>query len=559
MSYGILKNGQASERANGLRFIEIFENASEVAKNEGTIIGNPTINNEAIFNGSSTISYNVPSFDGVFTIDFDVVLSSKTGDQFLIEKRIGFAEGFEISYVAATDNFRFLIDVGGAAISTAGSIHPIINKKYHISAVYDGSNIRLYIDGVLDAPNFPASGSHKNNSPLYIGSDSSSTSFLTGKISNVRYFTEILSVEDMKKYKNNSTFNYKDKAVLNLPMGMAQHDPSYIDTTDLIINGDFSADTDWNKNTGWTIANGKAIYDGTGGTSSIGTSENTSVVVGKRYKISLDVISNQGSGANTIFLNAQLINSAHLDAGTHEFIFTATHTGKWSIYGRSGEVFEIDNVSITEYKPRTLDVSGKGNHATLGEGTVSAMPTKLTERHGYSFDGSNDYMDLSEMASEINSFTNTTIAFVVSPDSLNYDQIFFKASNGSEPSSYVQIYMDSVNRYKFLIKENGSTIANLPTVNPFPKNVITTVIVTVGDNGSCIYIDGKLNYSITTKKSFNDVDGIDFVSIGAGKSGGTVGGFWHGKVFDGILLDKTLSPIQVLDLHNNLMKKFNRK
>jgi len=41
---------------------------------------------------------------------------------------------------------------------------------------------------------------------------------------------------------------------------------------------------------------------------------------------------------------------------------------------------------------RTLDVSGNGNHALLGDGTTAAtMPTKIQER-GYSFDGSSDYL-----------------------------------------------------------------------------------------------------------------------------------------------------------------------
>jgi hypothetical protein len=41
---------------------------------------------------------------------------------------------------------------------------------------------------------------------------------------------------------------------------------------------------------------------------------------------------------------------------------------------------------------RALDLSGNGNHVTLGDGAGTGEPTKLPE-HGYSFDGVDDYLD----------------------------------------------------------------------------------------------------------------------------------------------------------------------
>ena len=116
---------------------------------------------------------------------------------------------------------------------------------------------------------------------------------------------------------------------------------------------EFSEDTGWwTKQAGWSITSGVMRYDGTGGTSFIRTG-NFSITNSKWYKLTLSVISNTaGSGLNTIFLLNQIISSTHLAPGVYEFIFkctegTSTSAGLF-IYGRSGEVLEIDNVSVQE-------------------------------------------------------------------------------------------------------------------------------------------------------------------------------------------------------------------
>ena len=125
-----------------------------------------------------------------------------------------------------------------------------------------------------------------------------------------------------------------------------QGDPSTAGVEE-VVNGDFATDTDWSKGGGWTISSGKAIYDGTGGTSSL--SQTGVIEVDKFYKLSIDVISNEGSGNNTIFLGGFMLNVSHLEVGTHVFYGQTTNTNvNLNVYGRSGEVFEIDNVSVKE-------------------------------------------------------------------------------------------------------------------------------------------------------------------------------------------------------------------
>jgi hypothetical protein len=116
---------------------------------------------------------------------------------------------------------------------------------------------------------------------------------------------------------------------------------------ELVANGTFDTDSDWNKNTGWSISGGIATYDGTGGTSAMAQAD--VIEVGKTYKLTIEVISNEGTGANTIYLGGTILNSSHLSVGTHTFYGATSNTSvSLNIYGRSGEVFQIDNVSVID-------------------------------------------------------------------------------------------------------------------------------------------------------------------------------------------------------------------
>jgi len=114
----------------------------------------------------------------------------------------------------------------------------------------------------------------------------------------------------------------------------------------LVTNGTFDTDSDWEKGTGWSISGGTATYDGTGGTSSLVQGNIQNIQLGKTCKITLDVITNTGNGANTIFLGATVLSAINLPIGSYTFFGAFTSNRNFYIYGRSGEVFEIDNVSV---------------------------------------------------------------------------------------------------------------------------------------------------------------------------------------------------------------------
>lgn len=149
-----------------------------------------------------------------------------------------------------------------------------------------------------------------------------------------------------------------------------------------VVNGGFSSDSNWTKGTGWTIANGVATYDGTGGTSNI--QQNLSISINTLYEVKITVISNEGTGTNIIEIGNDRINDNHLEAGTYTFYGTSTSGTNFLIYGRSGEEFVIDNVSVREVTevntdvPR-LDYTGGGCPSLL-------LEPESTNKIGYSED-----------------------------------------------------------------------------------------------------------------------------------------------------------------------------
>ena len=61
---------------------------------------------------------------------------------------------------------------------------------------------------------------------------------------------------------------------------------SGVSDTELVTNGDFATDSDWNKGPSWSISGGKAICNANGEFGSF--SQENALTIGNKYKITLD-------------------------------------------------------------------------------------------------------------------------------------------------------------------------------------------------------------------------------------------------------------------------------
>jgi len=331
-NYGIIKNGMPAERQSGLVFAERFENASEVVKNGGVITGTKA---------------EYPIISNVKT----VIAKLKESEDASQTVKINSSQTITI---------------------TAGNLF----GSYSNATAFDADDIEV--------------------------TDYSKFEF-------VKMFSSELSALDITNYTNGVMFNYLKDAELVLPMRLDQHDPSGLSNTEEIVDGDMEdAGT-----TAWLIANGAVLSKeddaGTqvlkmmrtaGGSQYPYTYQEvlatlTNYIVSGRYKIV-----NPAGGVNfrvgTTTQQIELGSSTTWKSFSEPFTTTNVVTAFFHLHTVTSDATYvlIDDISIKEAKPRTLDVSGKGNHATFGDGTTtSTFPTKIIERHGYDFDGTTDYFD----------------------------------------------------------------------------------------------------------------------------------------------------------------------
>ncbi len=121
--------------------------------------------------------------------------------------------------------------------------------------------------------------------------------------------------------------------------------------SELVTNGGFDTDSDWTKQTSWSISGGAANYDFLSDAKYIRqTLLSGGFVSGKTYRINFDIT----SGTAYMYVNsnaAGLISLNTYSVGSYSIQVTASASGSdLLIYGRntSGTAFSIDNVSVKE-------------------------------------------------------------------------------------------------------------------------------------------------------------------------------------------------------------------
>lgn len=150
--------------------------------------------------------------------------------------------------------------------------------------------------------------------------------------------------------------NYKDLLTFSrASTGYALRPISY--GSELVTNGTFATDSNWTKESPWTISSGRAFYDD----SANGAISQTiaSLQHGKVYEVSFEVTSYLGVPANLgIYAGStSLVDSVDYSDGTHKACFVWQEDGAFSISSRSSNsgAYYLDNVSVKEVLFDTSD------------------------------------------------------------------------------------------------------------------------------------------------------------------------------------------------------------
>jgi hypothetical protein len=213
-------------------------------------------------------------------------------------------------------------DIVGITTSTSGTFKVTIT----LSSVTEG-----------DVNGYDADGTYVFEETLSASLNLTGTGF-TGVV-------EVVSAEEITNQNSYLTYHDLDTneivTIGNRVNGVADSTP------ELVTNGTFDTDTDWTKETGWTIIGGQAVFSGTPGS----VLSQLIVQEGKTYSLTLDLISTDDRCRVGYYSSGWMVIDSLYGAGTHTSVFTAYGSGIIGFYTVTGNSLVIDNVSIKEILP----------------------------------------------------------------------------------------------------------------------------------------------------------------------------------------------------------------
>ena len=190
-------------------------------------------------------------------------------------------------------------------------------KRYVI--VYTPSELKLYVNGaqVGSTVSNPADLSIASTSNTKIGSNSSaSTQFFEGKLSDLQIYDTAWTQADVTFDYDNPQHLVTDNSASSIALsnlkgywhlsegaGSYAYNSAVALGSELVTNGSFASDSDWDKGTGWTISGGTANCNNTSGsTQDLETTNRLLNLGGKNVKITFTVSNYSGSASMSVTL-----------------------------------------------------------------------------------------------------------------------------------------------------------------------------------------------------------------------------------------------------------------
>jgi len=97
-------------------------------------------------------------------------------------------------------------DIGGSNSCSGGTVRA--NEWQHVSATYDGSYIRCYINGKEVGKTADSGSIDTQDTTLYIGSDGGAANYFNGLIDEVKIYHYALSPIDIREDYNSGYGTY---------------------------------------------------------------------------------------------------------------------------------------------------------------------------------------------------------------------------------------------------------------------------------------------------------------------------------------------------------------
>jgi hypothetical protein len=196
-----------------------------------------------------------------------------------------------------------------------------------------------------------------------------------------------------------------------------------------VTNGDFATDSDWTKETGWTISGGTANFSG--GTGNKAIYQTVGITNGKTYKIQYQVSSISAGQVAVRFGGMSGVDEITATTiGTYTGYITATGSANGNIHIEDNDnnfVGSVDNVSVQE----VLGDQPRLNY-DISNGVVQSCPSLLLEP------ASTNFVTYSE---SINQYT--PVNGTITPNALTSPEGLLNAVKFAENSANNLHYFDS--------------------------------------------------------------------------------------------------------------------
>ncbi len=101
--------------------------------------------------------------------------------------------------IPAGNKIEFVLYIGSGQVQLTSTSTLETGRWYHIAGVYDGSNMKIYINGVQDASN-AQTGSFTSNSTFYLATNDGSGRYFDGTVDEVRVWKTARSSTDINTY-----------------------------------------------------------------------------------------------------------------------------------------------------------------------------------------------------------------------------------------------------------------------------------------------------------------------------------------------------------------------
>jgi len=247
-------NSTPAERRRGCVFSELFRDNAKVLANGGTISGAPVIYFGATFNGTtdgivyalSGNEYNSPLISIVceFTPHFAYDVNTQ---RYLFDSSdsVGGNNRFRVYKMDNANSNVLKIELNGTEIAAIASAtyaaYWLQNQRNVLVISGDATNdlTNVWLNGTQILTDDATAWASASNAVVEqdIGTSYDTSLDYDGVIHSFKVFQSLLSEAEAIDYYNNSTYNYRNEALVDLPMTAATHDTTNTRTLDVSGNG----------------------------------------------------------------------------------------------------------------------------------------------------------------------------------------------------------------------------------------------------------------------------------------------------------------------------------